>query len=211
MLTFLILSGPTKEYIDPVRFISNDSSGKMGTALYEEAVKKGHRVIFISGQSRFLPKNAKIHQAISASDMFKLLKKFFGKADIVISTAAIADFRPAAFSAEKIKKKDSLVLKLVKNPDLLSFCSAHKKRGQVIAGFALETENLLKNAQAKLEKKNLDLIVANTAKSLNADAGAAVIIKKDGQKIVLKKTSKNKIAQRIINETISIFRTSTLD
>jgi phosphopantothenoylcysteine synthetase/decarboxylase len=205
-LTFIILSGPTREYIDPVRFISNESSGKMGKALCEVAIKKKHRVIFITGPAQVLPKADNIIKVISADDMFKVFKTHFSKANIVISAAAIADFKPEVFNAKKIKKNNKhLTLKLIKNPDIIAY-AASKRKKQVIAGFSLETHQLLENAKSKLKNKNLDLIVANSNKALNADKSNAVIIKKEGRNINLKNASKKLIAEVIINETISIFR-----
>jgi len=168
-LTFLITSGPTREYIDPVRYISNESSGKMGAALCDAALKGGHKVIFISGKAQYYPSGkAEIINVISADDMFKAVKKNFKRADIIIGAAAVSDFKPASFSKSKIKKKNVLTLKLKQNPDILAYCGKNKK-GKVVAGFALETDDLIKNAGKKLKDKNLDLIIANGKQSLGAD------------------------------------------
>ncbi|MDR3049499.1 MAG: hypothetical protein LBV16_06680 [Elusimicrobiota bacterium] len=208
-MKFLVLSGPTREYIDPVRFISNDSSGKMGKALADEIVKRKHNVIFITGQAQVLPNpnnSIKIIKVVSADDMFLALKRNFKTADIVIGAAAVSDFKPQNFSKRKIKKDKSILpLKLIKNPDIIAYCGKNKKT-QAIAGFALETQNLIKNAQKKLKEKNLDLIIANSKEALGAAGNSAYIINSEGQIISIKKANKNKIAEKIINETIKIFR-----
>ena len=205
-LTFLITSGPTKEYIDPVRFISNDSSGKMGTSLACRALEKKHEVIFITGTPEVsLTGAAKIIKVTSASDMFKAVKDNFKKADIIIGAAAVADFRPVLYSKHKIKKGRNplLLIKLQKNPDIIAYCGKNKKN-QVTAGFALETQNLILNAEKKLRNKNLDLIIANNKQSLGSDKTTVYLITREGTKS-LKQASKNVIAGKIIDETIRIF------
>lgn len=205
-LTFLITSGSTKEYIDPVRFISNDSSGKMGSALAKAALDKKHKVIFISGKSEVLPpKNIHLIKIVSAAEMFKAVKENFRKADIIIGAAAVADFTPVTPKNSKIKKGAKLpVIRLKKNPDIIAYCGKNKQN-QVVAGFALETENLLENAAVKLKSKNLDLIVANGSQSLGADKTSVHIISGSGKTFNVKKTDKNIIAGKIINETLRIF------
>jgi phosphopantothenoylcysteine synthetase/decarboxylase len=207
VLTFLITSGSTKEYIDPVRFISNDSSGKMGAALAKQVLAKKHKVIFVSGQSEYMPpKGAEFVKIVSAADMFNAVKENFDKADIIIGAAAVADFAPAACSKQKIKKgKNTLSeIKLKKNPDIIAYCGKNKK-GRVVAGFALETENLIKNARGKLKSKNLDMIIANGREALGAEKTSVSIISKTGGMIEINNLDKNKISGKIINETIRIF------
>jgi len=246
-LTFLILSGPTREYLDPVRFISNESSGKMGTALAKQALKKGAKVIFISGPApvkpeRKLSKKLKIIDVVSAGEMFAALKKNFKKADIVIGAAAVSDFKPVSLKKQKIKKGSGrTAITFDKNPDIIAYCGKNKKK-QVVAGFALETEKLLKNAAKKLKEKNLDMIVANGRQSLgsdkttvylitnNMDSVSAVSFRRKPESILSvssnklkgnvdtgfrrydnlgfskKQGSKNKIAGKIIDETIGIFK-----
>lgn len=207
-LTFLIMSGPTREYIDPVRFISNESSGKMGAALANYALKKKHKVIFISGPADFYPsKKANIINIISAQDMYKQLKKYFKEADIIIGAAAVADFKPAKTNKHKIKKEESdLIIKLKKNPDIIAYCGKNKKN-QIVAGFALETKNIIENAEKKMINKDLDMIIANGKESLGADKTDIIIMSKyNKEDIVLKDLDKNKIAEKIIDETIRIFK-----
>ncbi|MDR2709528.1 MAG: hypothetical protein LBC07_06110 [Elusimicrobiota bacterium] len=208
-LNFLILSGPTREYIDPVRFITNESSGKMGQALANAVLAAGHKLTFITGPAAFLPEtkssNLNIINVMSALEMFKALKENFKQADIIISAAAIADFRVKKISKHKIKKSADLTLELIKNPDLISFCGKHKKQ-KVVVGFALETQKLLENAKKKLLEKNLDLIVANTQKSFGADISAAYILSRDKDTIKLLNVSKDEIARRIVDESVRIFK-----
>jgi phosphopantothenoylcysteine synthetase/decarboxylase len=204
-LTFLITSGPTREYIDPVRYISNESSGKMGAALCEAVLKLGHKAVFISGKvSRYPSGKAEVINVTSADDMFKAVKKNLKKADIIIGAAAVADFRPAVFSKNKIKKKNFLSLKLKQNPDILAYCGKNKKK-RVAAGFALETGDLIKAAEKKLKSKNLDLIIANGAQSLGADKTSVIFIRKLRPAVIVENLSKKRIAEKIIDETISIF------
>ncbi|MDR3124852.1 MAG: phosphopantothenoylcysteine decarboxylase [Endomicrobium sp.] len=205
-IRFLILSGPTKEYIDPVRYISNESSGGMGSALAEAAVKKGYEVIFISGPAKVLPKDVKIINVITAFDMFKATKVNFKRADIVISAAAIADYRPVKISKHKIKKdcsSSAMSIKLKQNPDIIKYCGKNKK-SQIVAGFALETKNLISNALIKLKNKNLDLIVANGVETFNSKNSTVNIITQNNVLKIINE-SKNTIAGKIIDETVKIF------
>ncbi|MDR1926638.1 MAG: phosphopantothenoylcysteine decarboxylase [Endomicrobium sp.] len=202
--TFLILSGPTKEYIDPVRYISNESSGKMGNALARSALKKGSKVIFISGPSNIFPRDVKLIKVTTALEMFKELKSNFKKADIIVSVAAVADYRPVKSSKHKINKYYSTIfIKFKINPDIIKYCGKNKKN-QVVAGFALETRNLIDNAKIKLKSKNLDLIVANGKESFGSDSTTAYILSASDT-IEIKNKNKKVIAGKIINETIRIF------
>ncbi len=179
--TVLITAGPTYEALDPVRFIGNHSSGKMGFALAEEAAKRGAQVILISGPTNCVAKNQNIKTIpiISANEMYAEVFKYFKDADVAIASAAVADYAPAEIAQEKIKKNDDeLTLKLVKNPDILLNMGLQKEH-QFLVGFALETENEEANAKGKLKKKNLDMIVLNSLK----DEGAG--FKGDTNKIKL--------------------------
>ena len=203
-LTFLILSGPTKEYIDPVRFISNESSGKMGSALAQAALKKGGDVIFISGPVSVFPTGVKLIRTTTALEMFKEAKLNFRKADITISTAAVVDYSPVKTYKRKIKKNNpKLLIELKQNPDIIGYCGKNKKN-QVVAGFALETENLINNAKLKLESKKLNLIIANGKESFNSDNTTVYIIDA-GSVLKIADKSKKIIAENIIDETIRIF------
>ncbi|MDR2351533.1 MAG: phosphopantothenoylcysteine decarboxylase [Endomicrobium sp.] len=203
-LTFLILSGPTKEYLDPIRYISNESSGKMGLALASYAVKNGHKVIFISGEVKRYPKRVELVKVTTALEMFKASKFNLQTADIIISAAAVVDYRPVKFQKHKIKKNsNSMLLKLKKNPDIVKYCGENKS-DQVVAGFALETQNLLAKAKLKLRSKKLDLIVANGTDSFGYDR-TTVHLMSSNSIIKIENRSKKFIAEKIIDETVRIF------
>lgn len=202
--TVLITAGPTYEAIDPVRFIGNHSSGKMGFSLAEEASKRGAKVILISGPSSEKPisKNIELHKVTSAKEMLAKVFEFYDSADIGIASAAVADYAPKEVAKEKIKKNDdNLTIELIKNPDILK-TMGEKKTHQFLVGFALETQNEEENAKAKFEKKNLDMIVLNSLR----DEGAG--FKNDTNKIkIFTKTekkefdlkSKDEVAKDILN------------
>ncbi|REC73516.1 bifunctional phosphopantothenoylcysteine decarboxylase/phosphopantothenate--cysteine ligase CoaBC [Chryseobacterium elymi] len=185
--TVLITAGPTYEAIDPVRFIGNHSSGKMGFSLAEEASKRGAKVILISGPSsqKTEDKNIQLHKVTSAKEMLNKVFEFYDRVDIGIASAAVADYAPKEVAKEKIKKNDdNLTIELVKNPDILK-TMGEKKTHQFLVGFALETQNEEENAKGKLEKKNLDMIVLNSLR----DEGAG--FKNDTNKIkIFTKTEK---------------------
>ncbi|MDD5310172.1 MAG: phosphopantothenoylcysteine decarboxylase [Candidatus Omnitrophica bacterium] len=160
-MRILITAGPTKEYIDPVRFISNSSTGFFGYQIASEAARRGHKVTLVSGPTCLTPpKGVKFVPVVSALEMKKAVEKHFPASDCLIMSAAVADYRPAAVFPRKIKKgKDRLVLRLKRNPDILSLVS-QKKEGRVVIGFAVETADLKKNAKKKLKEKSLDYIIA---------------------------------------------------
>ncbi len=168
--TVLITAGPTYENLDPVRFIGNHSSGKMGFAIAEETAKRGAKVILISGPSSLTPEhsNIEIHRVTSAKEMYDEVFKRYNSVDIAIASAAVADYAPKILATEKIKKNDAeFSIELIKNKDILKQMGAEKKN-QFLVGFALETQNEEENAKGKLEKKNLDMIVLNSLR----DSGA---------------------------------------
>ena len=206
--TVLITAGPTREYIDPVRYISNGSSGKMGYALAEEAKKREADVILIIGPTTLKPlKNVKMVNVVSADEMFNAAKRYFKKADVFISCAAVCDYKPGKYSKNKIKKTNKPVtLKLVPNPDILYEVSNRQPppaNHRLIVGFALETENLLKNAVSKLERKNLDMIVANSPSAMECDNASGAVITKN--KITkFKKIPKKRLASLIFDKILEI-------
>lgn len=159
----LVTAGPTREFFDPVRFISNPSSGKMGFAMAEAARALGADVILLHGPvSTSIPDHVQTKSFVSADDLFQLVKKY-ADADVVIKAAAVSDFKPAGRSDQKTKKESAdLSIELEKNPDSLAWLGQNKRKGQILIGFAMETENLLENAKKKLESKNLDWICANS-------------------------------------------------
>lgn len=202
--TVLITAGPTYEAIDPVRFIGNHSSGKMGFSLAEEAAKRGARVILISGPTALKPEhsNIDIHRVTSAKEMANQVFNYYETCDLAIASAAVADYAPEVTADEKIKKKeDHLTLNLVKNPDILK-AMGERKKNQILVGFALETQNEVKNAKEKLNKKNLDLIVLNSLREAGAgfghDTNKVKIITQNSEKSFGLK-SKKEVARDILN------------
>lgn len=202
--TVLITAGPTYEAIDPVRFIGNHSSGKMGFSIAEEAARRGAKVILISGPSAQKIQNYSIenHRVTSAKEMFDEVFKHYDSIDIAIASAAVADYAPKEVAKEKIKKnEDSLTIELVKNPDILR-TMGEKKQQQFLVGFALETQNEEENAKAKLEKKNLDMIVLNSLRDEGAgfknNTNKIKILTKTEQKDFSLK-SKDDVAKDILN------------
>ncbi|MDY5051808.1 MAG: bifunctional phosphopantothenoylcysteine decarboxylase/phosphopantothenate--cysteine ligase CoaBC [Candidatus Mucispirillum faecigallinarum] len=160
-LNILITAGPTKEYIDPVRYITNKSSGKMGYALAEEAYKMGANVTLISGEVNISSDIPNIHKVVSAEDMYNAFLSFYESADIMIMAAAVGDYAPV-YENNKIKKNnDEMILSLKKTKDILSYAGSHKKDNQILVGFAAETNNLEEYAAQKLSKKHADIIAAN--------------------------------------------------
>lgn len=204
----LITAGPTYEAIDPVRFIGNHSSGKMGFALAHEAADKGAHVILISGPSHQTLHHSAINRidVLSAQDMFDATHQHFKDADIAIFSAAVSDFKPKAVSSQKIKKKDAAMsIELVQTKDILASVGAIKK-DQFLVGFALETENEIDNAKAKVKRKNLDLIVLNSLRDKGAgfksDTNKITLIDKDDQIQSFELKPKNEVARDIFNEII---------
>ena len=162
----LITAGPTQEKIDPVRYITNHSSGKMGYALAKRAAMRGAEVTLVSGQVSIAPPPFVNFVSItSAKDMFDAVTSVSEEQDIIIKAAAVADYRPAVVSDEKVKKKDGdLSIALERTDDILKYLGEHKREGQFLCGFSMETQNMIENSRAKLEKKNLDMICANNLK-----------------------------------------------
>ncbi len=204
-LTILITAGPTKEYIDPVRYITNKSSGKMGYSLAEEAYKMGANVILISGEVNIKSDIPNIQKVISAADMYNTFLSFYDEADIIIMAAAVADYSPV-YENKKIKKNDDeLVLHLQKTKDILGYAGAHKKENQVLVGFAAETNNMEEYAKQKLEKKKADIIAANdvSRKDIGFDSmdNEITLFFADGNVTHTGKQSKQDIAKIILAES----------
>jgi phosphopantothenoylcysteine synthetase/decarboxylase len=184
----------------------------MGAALARAALKKDGKVIFVTGPAQYIPKiSAKVIKVISALDMLDAVKKHFEEADIIISAAAVSDFRPENFLRSKIKKTSAIdCIKLKENPDIAAFCGKNKKN-RIVAGFALETDNLFANAFQKIKKKKLDFIVANGKESLGADKTTAHFLFPDGKTQTFKKSTKTILAGKIIDETIRLFKNIKVD
>ncbi len=200
----LITAGPTQEPLDPVRFITNLSSGKMGYALATAARRRGAEVTLISGPT-FLspPKVEKIINVRTAREMHKAVMENYKKAKIIIKAAAVADYRPKEISGQKLKKtKESLTVEMKTNPDIIEEIGKNKE-GRIVVGFAMETQNLLANAREKLKKKNMDLIVANDVckegAGFQSDTNIVTIIDKKGKTETLKKMTKLEAADEILN------------
>jgi phosphopantothenoylcysteine decarboxylase/phosphopantothenate--cysteine ligase len=205
----LVTAGPTHEAIDPVRFIGNHSSGKMGYAIAEELAEKGANVKLVSGPSQLNTHHTSIskHDVNTADNMYRESHKDFASTDIIVLAAAVADYKPVEKATEKIKKQDaSMSLELTKTVDIAAAFGKEKKEGQFIVGFALETENAVANALVKVEKKNFDLIVLNSLKDKGAgfghDTNKVTIIDNLGVQKNFELKSKKEVARDIVNEII---------
>ena len=203
----LVTAGPTYEFIDPVRYISNESSGKMGIAIAEELAQNGAIVNLIIGPSNLSTThpNINVTSVVSALEMYNKVRDIFLDMEIAIFSAAVADYRPKNIFIEKIKKeKDALTIDMIKNKDILLEMSSIKKKGQFIVGFALETENEIKNATRKLQKKNLDMIIMNSIRDLgsgfNTDTNKISIIDKSLNVQSFQVKQKSEVAKDIIHE-----------
>lgn len=207
--TVLVTAGPTREALDPVRFITNHSTGKMGFAIAEKAAARGAKVYLVSGPSNLpTPFGVQRYDIESALEMYDAVMKLMGKADIIIKSAAVADYRVAEISNEKIKKsEEEFIIKLQKNPDILQELGKIKGN-RVLIGFAMETQNLIENAKAKVLKKNLDFIVANNLKTegagFAADTNVVKIIDKSGNVEDIPLMKKSDLADIILDKAISI-------
>ena len=200
----LITSGRTKENIDPIRYLSNNSSGKMGYSLAQAAADLRAEVTLISGPTDLkAPNGLKNFISVeSALEMYEKVDEYFKDTDIFIACAAVADYRPKEYKKEKIKKSDSdFVIELVRNPDILLEMSK-KKEKQLLVGFAAETNDIRENALKKLEKKNLDIIVANNASVMGSDENVIEIIRKDRTSVKISQKSKVELAYDILREII---------
>ncbi len=206
----LVTAAGTYEPIDPVRYIGNRSSGKMGYAIAEAAKKRGAEVTLVSGPSALTaPAGVKLVMVETAAQMRQAVMEVFDEADIIIKAAAVADYRVREVADQKIKKNDDeLVLVLEKNPDILFELGQKKKSGQILVGFAAETQHLLEYAKAKLEKKNLDMIVANDVSrkdaGFNVDTNAVKLLYRDGTVQELPVMTKYKLANELLNMVIKL-------
>ena len=204
----LITAGPTQEALDPVRYLTNHSTGKMGYAIAKVAANRGADVILISGPVNIpIPHHVKIINIISAKDMFEAVKKEFSSCDIIIKSAAVADYRPKFYNENKIKKKENeLNIELEKTDDILKYLGENKKGKQILVGFSMETTNVIENSKEKLIKKNLDMIVANNLKDKGAGFGTdtnkvTFITKNESKQLPL--MSKEEVGNEIFNEILS--------
>jgi phosphopantothenoylcysteine decarboxylase/phosphopantothenate--cysteine ligase len=205
--TVLITAGPTREKIDPVRYLTNRSSGRMGYALAEAALRRGARVLLVSGPTSLTPPGAaELTRVESTEEMRAAVLKLFSQASVVIKTAAVSDYRPKATAVQKIKRKDPMTLELEATPDILKELSL-KKGSQIMVGFAAETENVLESARQKLVSKNLDAIVVNDVSregvGFDSDRNAVTIISRD-QVVDVPETTKWEVAQRVLDQVVRL-------
>ena len=201
----LVTAGPTREALDPVRYLTNFSTGKMGYAIAKAAALRGADVTLVTGKTETKkPSFVKIIEVESAADMFEAVTKEAKVQDAVIKAAAVADYRPKEVNTEKTKKKDGdLALSLERTEDILKWLGEHKTKGQFLCGFSMETENMLENSREKLNRKKIDMIVANNLKEEGAgfgtDTNVVTIITKD-KEIALPKMTKEEVAHRLLSE-----------
>ena len=209
--TVLVTAGPTREPIDPVRYISNRSSGKMGYALAEAALARGARVLLVSGPVNLTPPvGAEVEQVETAAEMRGAVFAHLREATVVIKCAAVADFRPAAAARQKIKKTDAPEpMELVPAPDILSELGVGK-RNFVLVGFAAETENLIEYARRKLEKKNCDMIVANhvggAGSAFESESNEVVLVLRNGEAIPVARAPKRVVADHILDQIVKLVK-----
>ena len=208
-LNVLVTAGPTQEKIDPVRYITNHSTGKMGYAIATNAMLRGAKVTLVSGPTNIKkPAFVEVIDIKSAQDMFEAVTSRAAEQDIIIKSAAVADYRPANVSDEKVKKKDGdMAIPLERTQDILKFLGEHKKENQFLCGFSMETQNMLENSRAKLEKKNLDMIIANNLKVAGAgfgvDTNVVTMITKE-EEIELEIMSKSDVAKCILDQILKM-------
>ena len=200
-MTFLITAGPTREPIDPVRYISNRSSGKMGYAIAEAALDAGHDVILISGSVNLAPpRDAKFISVSTSDEMFDAVHQHADSSDICVLCAAVADYKPAQVSPVKIKKCAAQVsLELVPTRDILQSLGLQEDRKFLLVGFAAETDHLEANAAKKLREKNCDIIVANDARiAIETDENELLILFRDGETKKISRSSKKNLARELV-------------
>jgi phosphopantothenoylcysteine decarboxylase/phosphopantothenate--cysteine ligase len=207
--TVLITAGPTREKIDPVRYITNRSSGRMGYALAEAALRRGARVLLVTGPTSIVPPNAaEVTRIETADQMRAAVLQLFSQATIVIKTAAVSDYRPKAAAIQKLKRTGPMSLELEPTTDILAELSV-KKSAQLIIGFAAETENVMENARKKLAKKSLDAIVVNDVSrdgvGFDSDRNAVTILTQD-EVLEVPETTKWEVAQRVLDQIVKLRR-----
>ncbi len=207
----LVTAGPTRESVDPVRFITNRSTGKMGYAVARAAAYRGAVVTLVTGPVNLKPPMfAEVVQVESARDMFRAVTERSGQMDVIVKAAAVADYRPRTVGTEKIKKSDGdMSIALERTDDILGWLGSHRREGQILCGFSMETQNMLENSAAKLEKKHVDMIVANNLKVAGAgfgtDTNVVTLITRDGAQ-ELPILSKDQVAHRILDRLLELGR-----
>ena len=205
----IVTAGPTQESVDPVRYITNHSTGKMGYELAKAAMLRGAEVTLVSGVTNLEPPMFVDYvQVKSAGDMFEAMKSRFLDNDIIIKAAAVADYKPKSYSDEKTKKKDGeLSIELDRTQDILKYLGEHRREGQFYCGFSMETQNMLENSRVKLDKKNIDMVVANNLKiagsGFGTDTNVVTMISKE-EEIQLELLSKAEVAHKILDEILKL-------
>ncbi len=204
-LRCLITAGPTREHLDPVRYLSNGSSGKMGYALAAAALERGFAVDLVTGPvSLTPPAGAVVHRVTSAAEMAGVCEGLFPACDAFIAVAAVADYRPKATSPQKLKKADRLILELEPTIDILKMLGARKRPDQSVIGFAAETTDVEASARRKLAEKNLDWIVANevgrAGLGMESDSNAVTLLSRNGRRVTLPAALKTELARSIMGE-----------
>ncbi|MCB6364685.1 bifunctional phosphopantothenoylcysteine decarboxylase/phosphopantothenate--cysteine ligase CoaBC [Intestinibacillus massiliensis] len=211
-LSVLVTAGPTREALDPVRFLSNHSTGKMGYALAARAHARGAKVTLVSGPTALeAPAGVTFVPVVSALDMREAVMSRLQGQDIVIKAAAVGDYRPAQQAQDKMKKKDGeMSVAMVRNPDILAEIGQNKREGQTVCGFSMETRDLLENSRAKLEKKNCDLMVANNLKVAGAgfahDTNVATLLYRDGRVEPVELMQKDALADIVLDRLLALRR-----
>ena len=205
----LVTAGPTQESIDPVRYITNHSSGKMGYAIAKAAMLRGADVTLVSGRTAIEPPMfVKVVPVVTAKDMYEAVTSVSDEQDIIIKAAAVADYRPAKVSDEKVKKSDGqMSIELERTDDILKFLGEHKRDGQFLCGFSMETQNVIGNSRAKLTKKNLDMVAANNVKvegaGFQGDTNVLTLITQD-EEVSLPLMSKEDAALKILDKILTL-------
>lgn len=205
----LVTAGPTQESIDPVRYITNHSSGKMGYAIAKAAMLRGADVTLVSGRTAIEPPMfVKVVPVVTAKDMYEAVTSVSDEQDIIIKAAAVADYRPAKVSDEKVKKSDGqMSIELERTDDILKFLGEHKRDGQFLCGFSMETQNVIGNSRAKLTKKNLDMVAANNVKvegaGFQGDTNVLTLITQD-EEVSLPHMSKEDAALKILDKILTL-------
>lgn len=198
-MRILITAGGTREYLDPVRYIGNASTGRMGYGLARAAVKAGAEVKLITAPTSLqVPKGVEAVNVVSSADMFNAVKENFSQCDCLIMAAAVSDYRPVRMRGTKIKKSDTgMTVELKPTRDILKWAGRNKKRGQFVVGFALEDKNLLKNAENKMISKKIDMIIANFVEAIGAEESTVYVKQIDGQWLEMD-GEKDKLAEKLI-------------
>lgn len=205
----LVTAGPTREAIDPVRYITNHSTGKMGYAVAKAAALRGADVTLVTGKTGTpKPRFVRLIEIQSAADMFEAVTAAAAEQDIIIKAAAVADYRPKSVGTEKTKKTDGdMAIELERTDDILKWLGAHRREGQFLCGFSMETQNMLENSRVKLDKKNIDMIVANNLKvegaGFGTDTNVVTIITRE-RNLELEKMTKEEVADRLLDEILAV-------